>query len=293
MATGRQRDRQGEMLLSWDELPKFAGARVLRPAARGAGRGRFRRLRRKSLQAIGHGRAVAAAGALLPHASGRLRRRDRQRARAAVALHRPPFAPGLPRPRAAPAVARPLVAEQDPRPTAARGPRGGLRLGARAPGRARPGQGRADRGRCLGRGSVAAAIQPADRGDTTSIAGTLAAAARGLDAAGCAPSAEAPTELVADKGYHSRAVLKGLDDSPWTIRIAEPRPKDVQRWHGDLDARRAVYNNRARLCSGIGNPQRGVSPLWTATARVRRLPPALPASGGQHGRRAGSRPDRL
>ena len=99
---------------------------------------------------------------------------------------------------------------------------------------------------------VAATIQPADQGDTTSIAGTLDAAARGLDAAGCAPSTEAPTELVADKGYHSRAVLRGLDDSPWTTRIAEPRPKDVQRWHGDLHARRAVYNNRARLRSGVG-----------------------------------------
>ena len=98
---------------------------------------------------------------------------------------------------------------------------------------------------------VAATIQPADRGDTTAIAGTLDAAARGLDAAGCAPSTEAPIELVAAKGYHSRAVLKGLDDSAWTSRIAEPRPKDVQRWHGDLDARRAVYNNRARLRSGV------------------------------------------
>jgi transposase len=99
---------------------------------------------------------------------------------------------------------------------------------------------------------VAATIQRADQGDTTSIAGTLDAAARGLDAAGCAPSTEAPTELVADKGYDSRAVLRDLDSSPWTTRIAEPRPKDVQRWRGDLDPRRAVYNNRARLRSGVG-----------------------------------------
>jgi transposase len=99
---------------------------------------------------------------------------------------------------------------------------------------------------------VAAVIHPADRGDTTTLAGTLEAAARGLDAAGLALCAEAPRELVADKGYHSRAVLKDLDGGPWQTRIAEPKPKGVQRWRGDLDARRAVYGNRARLRSGIG-----------------------------------------
>jgi transposase len=97
---------------------------------------------------------------------------------------------------------------------------------------------------------VAAAIHPADRGDTTTLDGTLEAAARGLAAAGSAPTAAAPSELVADKGYHSRAVLKGLADGPWRSRIAEPKPKAVQRWHGDADARRAVYGNRTRLRSG-------------------------------------------
>jgi transposase len=99
---------------------------------------------------------------------------------------------------------------------------------------------------------VAAAIHPADQGDTMTIAGTLEAATRDLDAAGLAPSAEAPTELVADKGYHSPAVFKNLADGPWQTRIAEPRPKEVQRWHGDLKARRAVYGNRARLRSAVG-----------------------------------------
>jgi transposase len=99
---------------------------------------------------------------------------------------------------------------------------------------------------------VAAAIHPADRGDTTTLDDTLEAATRGLDAAGCAPTSDRPAELIADKGYHSRTVLKGLDGSPWQTRIAEPKPKDVQRWRGELDARRAVYGNRARLRSGIG-----------------------------------------
>ena len=99
---------------------------------------------------------------------------------------------------------------------------------------------------------VAAEVHPADRGDTTTLDGTLEAATRGLDAAGLAPCAQLPAELIADKGYHSRAVLKDLAGGPWQTRIAEPKPKEVQRWRGDLDARRAVYGNRARLRSGIG-----------------------------------------
>jgi hypothetical protein len=89
------------------------------------------------------------------------------------------------------------------------------------------------------------------QGDTTRD-GTLEAAPRGLDAAGLAPCAQLPTELIAAKGDHSRAVLKDLAGGPWQTRIAEPEPKEVQRWRGDRDARRAVYGNRARLRSGIG-----------------------------------------
>jgi Transposase DDE domain len=99
---------------------------------------------------------------------------------------------------------------------------------------------------------VAAEIQPADHGDTTTLGPTLEAAARGLGAAGCTPTIESSAELIADQGYHSRAVLKGLAGGPWRTRIAEPKPKEVQRWCGDLDARRAVYGNRARRRSGVG-----------------------------------------
>jgi transposase len=99
---------------------------------------------------------------------------------------------------------------------------------------------------------VAAEIHPADQGDTTTLEGTLEAAVRGLETAGCAPTIDSPAELIADKGYHSRTVLKDLAAGPWQTRIAEPKPKEVQRWRGDLDARRAVYGNRARLRSGVG-----------------------------------------
>jgi hypothetical protein len=88
-------------------------------------------------------------------------------------------------------------------------------------------------------------------GDTTTLAKTLASAEENLASVDAAPTAEDPTDCVADKEYHSRAVLKALDDSPWTTRIAEPKQKGFSRWHGDAAARRAVTNNRTRLLSEV------------------------------------------
>jgi transposase len=99
---------------------------------------------------------------------------------------------------------------------------------------------------------VAAEIHPADAGDTTTLSGTLATAAANLDAVGMAPTPADPAECVADKGYHSRAVLKTLDNGIWKTRIAEPQRKTFARWHGDEAARLAVYANHTRLRSGIG-----------------------------------------
>jgi hypothetical protein len=98
---------------------------------------------------------------------------------------------------------------------------------------------------------VATEMHPADRGDTATLPDTLESAARRLAAVEVAPSAEAPAELVADKGYHSRDTLKALDDGPWKTRIAEPKRDGFLRWHGDDAARRAVVNNRTRLLSGV------------------------------------------
>ncbi len=98
---------------------------------------------------------------------------------------------------------------------------------------------------------VAAEIHPADQGDTTTLPATLAAAEANLAAVDAAPTLEDPAELVADKGYHARDRLKELEDGAWKSRIAEKKVAGVSRWHGDDDARRAVYNNRARLRSGV------------------------------------------
>jgi hypothetical protein len=99
---------------------------------------------------------------------------------------------------------------------------------------------------------VAVTLHPADNGDTTTIEGTLAAAETNLTQVGAAPMKDKPSELVADKGYHSRAVLKDLDGGAWKTRIAEPRQQGFSRWRGDDKARAAVYANRIRLGSGVG-----------------------------------------
>jgi len=99
---------------------------------------------------------------------------------------------------------------------------------------------------------VAAALHPADNGDTTTIADTLAAAEKNLAQINAAPTSDKPSELVTDKGYHSRALLKDLDGGVWKTRIAEPTQRGFSRWHGDNKARAAVYANRTRLSSGVG-----------------------------------------
>ena len=98
---------------------------------------------------------------------------------------------------------------------------------------------------------VAAEVHAADQGDTTTMPGTLASAAKHLAAVEAAPTPEAPAELIADKGYHARATLKELGGGPWRSRISEPHRDQFSRWQGDDAARRAVYNNRARLLAGV------------------------------------------
>lgn len=99
---------------------------------------------------------------------------------------------------------------------------------------------------------IAAEVHAADEGDTTTLTGTLDAAQRNLTRVGAPPSSDDPAACVADKGYHSRAVLTDLDGGPWKTRIAEPQRRGISRWHGDTDARRAVYANRVRLRSEVG-----------------------------------------
>ena len=101
--------------------------------------------------------------------------------------------------------------------------------------------------------TVAAEVHPADRGDVATLPETLEVAEANLAAVGAAPTPEGPAELVADKGYHSREGLNDLEDGAWKSRIAEKKVPGVSRWRGEEAARRAVYNNRARLRSGVAH----------------------------------------
>jgi transposase len=98
---------------------------------------------------------------------------------------------------------------------------------------------------------VGAELHPADQGDTATMGGTLASAVEHLASVGAAPTSEEPAELIADKGYHAREGLKALEDGPWKSLISKPKRENFSRWHGDDEARRAVYNSRATLHSGV------------------------------------------
>lgn len=100
---------------------------------------------------------------------------------------------------------------------------------------------------------VAAPIHPADQGDTNTLEPTLNEAVQNLASVGLAPTCEHPRDLVADKGYHSRGILRQLNGDAWRSRISEPKPANgILRWHRDEAAQKAVYANRSRLKSTVG-----------------------------------------
>lgn len=99
---------------------------------------------------------------------------------------------------------------------------------------------------------VAVTIQPADRGDTESLGVTLSEARSKLeevlDDAQAEPqlSSQALTEVVADKGYHSNAVLREQEDLGIRTYISEPK-RGRRNWQGKSAERKATYNNRRRV----------------------------------------------
>ena len=110
---------------------------------------------------------------------------------------------------------------------------------------------------------IAAPIHSADQGDTKTLPGTLEATEANLEAVGQAPSQEDPTELVADKGYHSRDGLKHLEDGTWKTRIAEPKPNGILRWKGDDDAKRPITTTE-RVSSLVSRVRRSSCvPNWS------------------------------
>ena len=87
---------------------------------------------------------------------------------------------------------------------------------------------------------VAVTVQPADAGDTKTVHETLGQAAEHINVVGEAVNAatgvemvepEGPVELVTDKGYHSRDVVREIAGSGVRTYISEPE-RGRQRWSG-------------------------------------------------------------
>ena len=104
---------------------------------------------------------------------------------------------------------------------------------------------------------VAVTLQPADRGDTASIEKTLEEA-RGVlsDVAEDSEvaeelSEEMLSEVVADKGYHSNAVLAEQASLGVRTYISEPK-RGSRNWRGKGAEKKAVYANRRRIGGSRG-----------------------------------------
>jgi transposase len=99
---------------------------------------------------------------------------------------------------------------------------------------------------------VSVTLQPANRGDTTSIAKTIEQADENLvgvmvDETACKQLNESVlSEVVADKGYHSNAVLKEQRERDIRTYISEP-DRGRRNWLGRRAERDAVYANRRRI----------------------------------------------
>jgi transposase len=100
---------------------------------------------------------------------------------------------------------------------------------------------------------VAVTLHGGPEGDTQTLPETLAEAVDQLEQV-CdgdgAPVDTAP-EVVADKGYHSRAVVLDLATNGFRPYISEPE-RGPQVWRGQGAAREAVYANRRRIRGARG-----------------------------------------
>ena len=102
---------------------------------------------------------------------------------------------------------------------------------------------------------VAVTVQEADRGDTTTIVETVAEAGERIaevaaevneEEGGETVNPEGPREVVTDKGYHSNAVVLGLQEAGVRSYIPEP-DRGARNWEGKRAEQAAVYGNRRRI----------------------------------------------
>jgi transposase len=104
---------------------------------------------------------------------------------------------------------------------------------------------------------VGVKIHGADEGDTSTLGATLGDAVERLDEVAKSAKAaekideEPVSELVADKGYHSGAVLLNLEDNAVRSYIAEPG-RGRRRWRRKQEEKNATYANRRRTRGSRG-----------------------------------------
>src|SRR5450756_1760234 len=110
---------------------------------------------------------------------------------------------------------------------------------------------------------VAVTLQGADKGDTTTLDETLCEAGMAVGELAGREAELRPDdtpkvnvngieELVADKGYHSGAVVKRVKSYEVRSYISEKQQKGQRNWQGKAEEQRAVYQNRRRVRGAYG-----------------------------------------
>ena len=110
---------------------------------------------------------------------------------------------------------------------------------------------------------VAVTLQEADKGDTTTLDLTLSEAGVAVAELAVREATQRPDEkskvnvegieeLVADKGYHSGAVLERVKGNQVRSYIPERQQKGRRNWEGKAGQQQAVYANRRRVQGNYG-----------------------------------------
>jgi transposase len=103
--------------------------------------------------------------------------------------------------------------------------------------------------------TVAVTVQPADRGDTSSLGQTLCEAMENLEEVnekgGDAERRYEMQEVVTDKGYHSNDVMRDLAEAGLRSYASEPG-RGRRRWKDKQEERDAVQANRRRITGAHG-----------------------------------------
>ena len=107
---------------------------------------------------------------------------------------------------------------------------------------------------------LAVTVQEGDAGDTTTGVETLAQAGENVaELIGTEKPSQKPQahlkgieEMVADKGYHSGAVVVNLQSAEVRTYIPEKKQPGHRHWEGKAEEQQAVYANRRRVKGAYG-----------------------------------------